>query len=392
MKVWVGFGPADAACLRAAAGVAGEAIPRVADVFYRSLLQDPQASALVQDAAQVQRLHRSLCTWMSGLFSGSYGPDYFEDRCAIGRTHVRVNLPQRFMFTGMSVVRRELDETLTRHAASDASEVCRALHKLLDLELALMLETNREHYVAKVREADRRIMQRRIDEVQHMASLGQLAASLAHEIKNPLAGISGAIQIISKDLTAAHPHFEIMREILRQIDRLDSAVKDLLIYARPKAPELDCSDVGETITNCLTLLSEDPQIKSLRIECHGMDRPVLTRLDRAQFAQVISNLLLNAAQACEGRGRVDISVSRQDGQVCVIVADDGPGMPEKVKARAQEPFFTTKTRGSGLGLPICRRIIEAHQGQLTIDSDPGRGTQVLIRLPDSIPETEESPA
>lgn len=214
-----------------------------------------------------------------------------------------------------------------------------------------------------------------------MASIGQLAASLAHEIKNPIAGISGAIQIISRDLQPDDPHFEIMREILRQIDRLDSTVKDLLIYARPKPPERRVCDVGEMIHNCLALLSEDPAMKTMQVEERGLDLGISTALDTTQFSQVVSNVVLNAAQACEGRGRVRITLTRDSAHVITTFSDDGPGMSPQVLKRALEPFYTTKARGTGLGLSICKRIIDAHHGTLQIDTSPHQGTTITVRLP-----------
>ena len=121
----------------------------------------------------------------------------------------------------------------------------------------------------------------------------------------------------------------------------------------------------------------------MRIEDQGLDRGIKSMLDEAQFSQVVCNLFLNAAQACHGRGTIRISVETRGDDVVVTVADDGPGMSKDTAQRALEPFFTTKARGTGLGLPICKRIIEAHQGTLSIETHTGRGTTITLCLPGS---------
>ncbi len=383
MKTRMNIGPAHAERLREIEPALAPYLSDVTDRFYDRLLADPQAREIINRHSNVEHLRKVLNGWMSELFDGVYEQAYFERRSRIGKAHVRVGLPERFMVIGMAIIRDELAGVIHRVRPHDMTADLSTLDKLLDLELAIMLEAYRESYVAEIRAADMRAMRRQLQEVQHMATIGQLAASLAHEIKNPLAGISGAIQIISQGMDRSDPHYEIMREILRQIDRLDSAVKDLLIYARPKPPERRECDVGMAIRSCLALLNEDPTVKSMRIEDQSLDRGIKSMLDEAQFAQVMSNLFLNAAQACRGRGTIRINVETRDNDVVVTVEDDGPGMPKDTAQRALEPFFTTKARGTGLGLPICKRIIEAHQGTLSIETHTGRGTTIRIRLPGS---------
>ncbi len=172
-----------------------------------------------------------------------------------------------------------------------------------------------------------------------------------------------------------------MQEILRQIDRLDNAVKDLLTYARPTPPKLRVHDVGAVIRRALTVLSEDPAVKAITVVCTGFDHGVEGLLDATQFEHVVSNLVINAAQACNGAGQVTLSVARHRKNVEVRIKDNGEGMPEETAERALEPFFTTKTRGTGLGLSICKRIIDEHRGTLMIESRPQHGTTVTLTLP-----------
>jgi signal transduction histidine kinase len=381
IKTCIGLDDRDAERLCRLGPLLQSEIPHIVETFYRLMLADPEAKATFTDEEQLDRQRAVIGQWMNELFQGSYDKQYFEHRCEIGRTHVRVHLPQRFMFSGMNVIRTQLSRAIQALDLPDCQDTIDSLNKLLDLELAIMLETYREHYVARIREADRNTMQQQMDEVQHMASLGQLAASLAHEIKNPLAGISGAIQIMSRDIGTEHRHHSVMSEILAQIDRLDSAVKDLLIYARPKPPELRSCDIGETIRSSLVVLREDPAIKTITIEYEGLERETNVMLDRRQFEQVISNLVLNAAQACNGVGIVTLRVNENPDTVTLAISDDGAGMSAEVVEKAMDPFFTTKARGTGLGLSICKRIVDAHRGELHLDTKPSQGTTVTISLP-----------
>ena len=390
MKAWIGLTSSEADQLRLVGPRLQARFPDVVELFYHTLLKDPEAKAVFRDDAQIRRVQDLLNTWIQELFEGRYDEAYFEKRSKIGRTHVRVELPQRFIFTAMSLIRTELTQLIQALDLPDTLRTTEALHKLLDLELAIMLETYRESFVDKVREADRIIMQRQLDEVQHMATIGQLAASLAHEIKNPLAGISGAVQVISSEMEDSHPHRQIMKEILQQIDRLDSAVDDLLIYARPKPPELRQADVGQVIRNCLNVLRGDPSLQTLTVKCEGADHHLDATIDSVQMEQVISNLVLNAAQACNSDGQITVALAATDDKLMIRVQDNGEGMSEETRKRALEPFFTTKAKGTGLGLSICAHIVQAHQGSLQITSTPGVGTRVEICLPRRPPAMVET--
>jgi signal transduction histidine kinase len=382
LKAGCGLTESDAARLRDAGSVVEAGFPRVVDVFYEKLFADPEARRVLEaEPGRVERLRRALLLWIRELFGGGYDEAYFERRCNIGHVHVRVELPQRFMFFGMAVIRQELHTLLADARIDDAQRVRDALDKLLDLELAVMLETYREAYVERIRTADSKAVKRQLDEMEHMAQIGTLAASLAHEIKNPLAGISGAIQVLSSQLDRTHPHRASMGEILKQVERLDDTVKDLLSYARPRAPDLSPRDVGQTIRDCLTLLREDPILHRVDVHCKGLDAGIAAHIDPKQFEQVIANLLINAAQACDGSGRVTIELSARPSDVEIRVLDNGRGMSDETRARALEPFFTTKARGTGLGLSICQRIIEGHHGALRIESSSPRGTIIAVTLP-----------
>ncbi len=216
---------------------------------------------------------------------------------------------------------------------------------------------------------------------ERLAAIGELAASLAHEIKNPLAGISGAMEIIRERFALEDPHREIIGEVLHQIERLDNTVRDLLVYARPTPPDKRPTNLEELIDAVLTVLARERQLQPLQVIKHYPDQPTALNVDPDQMEQVFMNIVLNAAQAMTRPGQLVIRLTSEDGWCRVSFSDNGPGMIQEVARRAFEPFFTTKTRGTGLGLSICRKIVESHGGKMELKTALGEGSTVTVGLP-----------
>ena len=378
----VGFGPEDAQRLRALAPVARPFVKRVVDRFYDQLLTHPTAAAVFTGGSeQVDRLRASLTDWLKDLLSGTYDQAYFDRRLRIGTIHVRVGLPQHFMVTGMHLVREELARHLFEAKLPDLRMSLVSLDRILSLDLAIMLQSYQESHSEQVRTTERHAVREQLTRAEHLAEIGRLAASLAHEIKNPLAGMSGAIQIIRGEMRPDDPHRPVLQEILGQIGRLDATVKDLLLYARPTPPRAAPLVLGDVVGRVLNVLREEPSLQKVRITQGTFAADALVRADDTQMEQLVMNLLLNAAHASPEGGTIHIGVSRQMDRVRLTVVDHGVGMSEDVRERAFEPFFTTKTKGTGLGLSICRRIVDAHDGIIELQSRPGGGTQVIVDLP-----------
>jgi PAS domain S-box-containing protein len=212
-----------------------------------------------------------------------------------------------------------------------------------------------------------------------LTKLGEMAAVVAHEVKNPIAGIRGALQVILSRMPADQRDRAIVVEIIDRLDSLSNIVRDLLLYARPAPPKHDLVDVRSILESTAALLKRDPALSEVTLEVHGAPPPVSG--DGEQLRVVFQNLIINAAQAMGGRGAIDVMI-REDGSACrIAIRDHGPGMPADVLARAFDAFFTTKHRGTGLGLAIARRVVEAHRGEMAISSTPGTGTTVTITLP-----------
>lgn len=384
MKRYVGLSEKDGQRLADLKGRIAPRLSGMADVFYETLIRHPGARAVFEDdLGRIDRLKCSLLIWLGELFDGIYDDAYFERRCRIGRVHVLVNLPPHYMFTAMNVLRRELSTAIEELNPPDRPAVLASLHKVLDLELAIMNETFREDSMSKLREVEQARHRAELSRSEHLAAVGELAASLAHEIKNPLAGISGAIQIFGDELAEDHPHKEIIAESLRQIDRLDAAVKDLLIYARPRPPVFAPASILPLLERTVMILREEPAFKGVRVEVVSADGDRVLRVDERMLQQVFANLLINAAHACRNTGKIRCVVSPGENSVRITIEDNGIGMDSAALKRAFEPFFTTKARGTGLGLAICKRIVESHDGAITLESRPGHGTRAIIDLPEA---------
>jgi PAS domain S-box-containing protein len=216
-----------------------------------------------------------------------------------------------------------------------------------------------------------------------LARLGEMAAVLAHEVKNPLAGIRGAIQIIGGRLPKDGKDALITQEIISRIDALNGLMKDLLLFARPPQPKPITVDLAALVRATADLLNADPALKDIHVEMDG-SAPVV-RADPDLLKIVFVNLLVNGAHAMDGHGTIHVSLSGLDSTAEVTFTDSGPGIPEDVRARMFTPFFTTKSRGSGLGLPTAKRLVEAHNGTIGIACPPGGGTRVSVRLPAAVP-------
>jgi signal transduction histidine kinase len=392
LKRYIGFDDRDASNVHSLAPVVADHLPAVVDRFYGEILRFPGAKeVLAEGPQQVGRLRKTLTTWLESLFGGTYDAAYMQQRAQIGRVHVQVGLQQRYMFTAMEVIRQDLKPVILNAAIPDPEAKLESLHKLLALESAVMAESYYLVFAEQVRAIERRTMQERLTQAEHLAQIGRLAASLAHEIKNPLAGISGAIQVIRDAMEPSAPHRPILAEILRQINRLDQTVKDLLVYARPVPPRFDRCNITRVVERLTTLLKREPTIQRVRFE-HTVDHRPLPSVeaDENQIEQLLMNLVLNAAHASEDGGLVTLTTRPVATGVYLEVQDHGHGMDEETCRRALEPFFTTKSRGTGLGLPICKRIVESHGGTLTIDSAAGRGTTVRVELPHRQPAEKQA--
>jgi PAS domain S-box-containing protein len=212
-----------------------------------------------------------------------------------------------------------------------------------------------------------------------LARLGEMAAVVAHEVKNPLAGIRGALQVIGGRMPDTSRDKAIVGDIVARLDSLNDIVHDLLVFARPREPKLGPVPLAELLEETAALLKKDPAHAGVDVTIAG-DRPVI-RADAELLQTVFLNLLLNAAQASGAAGEVRVAISGSNGAARVAIADRGPGIPADVREKIFEPFFTTKHRGTGLGLPTAKRVVDRHHGAIEFSCPPEGGTTVTVTLP-----------
>ena len=217
-----------------------------------------------------------------------------------------------------------------------------------------------------------------------LAQVGKMASIVAHEVKNPLAGIRGAMQVISRRFAPESAEQAIAREVITRIDTLNNIVQDLLQFGRPRQPVIAPVPVDALVRDTIALLREDPKLHGVAIEVEAPQVVVQGDLELLKLA--LSNLVINSAQAMNGQGHIRISAASEDGWHEIRVLDSGPGIPPAVRERLFEPFFTTKHRGTGLGLATARRILEAHGGTIELECPASGGTLATLRLPVSSSE------
>jgi signal transduction histidine kinase len=216
---------------------------------------------------------------------------------------------------------------------------------------------------------------------EHFATLGELATGLAHEIRNPLAGIAGVIEIVARDLPQTSPARAVVKDVKEEVTQINRILTDLLDTARPRRPEMILCDLNATVEHAVMLVRQQILTKPIQIEFTPIAGLNAVEHDPDQIHQVLLNLLLNSVQAIESSGLVRIAVFEQGKTAMVTVTDTGHGIATEDLPNIFRPFYTTKGSGTGLGLSLARRIIEAHHGQISVESHRGKGTTFSIILP-----------
>ncbi len=344
---------------------------RIVDDFYEAIDRHPEARDVITSREQTERLKKTLVSWLDRLLRGPHDAAYVEARSRIGRVHVRINLPQQFMFTAMNRIRTQLLGVV--HDTLPNREQCvtaaHAVNAALDIELAIMLDTYREDLLAKQRATER------------LATIGQLAASIGHELRNPLGIIESSLFLMQKQVEKAAIDDEVFEKhrarISNQIKHCGKTITDLLELARDRPPRRRPLEVASVVDSALDTAAISPEITVKIVISDGL---TLTG-DGDQIRQVLINLLSNAGAALDGSGGIAIEAEREKDGTVMRVRDDGPGIPKADHERVFEALYTTKAKGTGLGLALCRRIITAHGGEIGLEP-ANHGACFRVWLPD----------
>jgi PAS domain S-box-containing protein len=222
--------------------------------------------------------------------------------------------------------------------------------------------------------------------VEQLARFGELAAGLAHEIKNPLAGIQGAVDILIQRREANDPERTVLENVRREVERINNTVHQLLQRARPRVLNVRPASINDTARQAVNLARAGltgERRHRICIEFIPAPEPPVLPIDGAQLEDAILNLILNAVEAIEHEGAVTVRVNHDhdDGHVVIEVTDTGRGIAAEDLQRIFSPFYTTQPNGTGLGLPAVRRIARAHGGRVDVTSTVGNGSTFVIRLP-----------
>ena len=239
--------------------------------------------------------------------------------------------------------------------------------------------------IKKLEEANTRIEElheKQMEKAEHLASLGEIAAGLAHDIKNPISGMKGALEIIYNKTDDSDTNKEVFKEVLIQIDKIDQTIQDLLRYAKPK--ELNIREVPfeECVDHVVKLAQMQVKNKDIQFNVSSTEKNIHTCLDADKIQEVLLNLILNSVAAIPEKGTTTINSTIQNNKDLIIsISDNGTGIKKEYLSQIFQPFFTTKSQGTGLGLSICQKAIAAHSGTLDVKSEEGKGTTFTIRLP-----------
>jgi two-component system sensor histidine kinase PilS (NtrC family) len=224
-------------------------------------------------------------------------------------------------------------------------------------------------------------MEDHVKRVEKMAAIGEMAAGLAHEIKNPLASLSGSIQLLKEDIRYDPDHDRLMQIILREADRLSLLVSNFLLYARPPAGKVEPVELDKVLIETTELFEKDGSTDGRISTTSNIESGIWIEMDPVHLRQILWNLLLNAAEAIDGAGKISIEMyGERNKDAWVKIIDDGCGMSRETLKSIFDPFFTTKTSGTGLGLSIVHRILQAYDSRLDVDSEPSKGTSVTLKL------------
>jgi signal transduction histidine kinase len=231
------------------------------------------------------------------------------------------------------------------------------------------------------REEIERLHRTQMSRAEHFATLGEVATGLAHEIRNPLAGIAGVIEIIGRDLPTSSPARAVVKDVRSEIARINHIVTDLLQTARPHPPKVQKSDLNTTVEHAVMLGRQQAMAKGIEIALHKDPSLPEVEHDSDQIHQVLLNLLLNSQQAIDAKGRIEVNVERKGSTAVIEVKDNGRGIAPEHLPNIFRPFYTTKGDGTGLGLSLARRIVEDHHGRIDVTSTLGKGTTFAVVLP-----------
>lgn len=387
LQSYIGYSPEDAQRVRGARRYLQPHIPPLIDDFYAEIERHADTrSVLTGGAAQIERLKGSLRLWLDELLGSDDGDDYIRRRWRVGLRHSEIGLDQIYALAALARLRRGLCQRLYeawQGSADDLLPTVLALNKRLDLDLIII-----EASYQSARQAQQQRTER-------LAAIGQMAGGLAHELRNPLNVIKTSAYYLQRARDPAPSKVEThLERIERQVRTADDVITALSNFARMPMPILEPVRLRQLLQQVFEqegLQAEAPsdtdssennnQQAGLQLTLDLPDDLQAVKADSMQLAIVFGNLIRNAREAMPEGGNLQVWAQPEDGHIEINFSDNGPGVSPEDLPRILEPLYTTKARGIGLGLALCRGILEKHHGQLSVTSLPGQGATFTVRLP-----------
>ena len=369
LQSYVGWTEADAQRMQQIGPLLAPHFPDLVEDFYSEIERHPDARKVITGGAeQVSRLKGTLVLWLQQLVSGQYDADYVFRRWKIGYRHVEIGLDQVFTNVALSRLRRGLLRLLDQCWTGpdpEPQEIRGILNTLLDLDLALIEDAYQTEYLLRQRAAER------------LALIGQVAGGIAHELRNPLNVVKTSVYYLlnarnpSPEKAASH-----LERIGRQVEHAEEVIAALVRFAKMSLPDLRSIEISEVIHSALQAIEPPANVRTAHVCPDGL-RVVA---DGDQLRIVLENLIRNAYDAMPDGGELTVTVEVRRPYVDIHVADTGTGIESERLQRVMDPFYSTKSRGVGLGLAMAKALTEKNNGRISVRSEVGKGTTFTVGL------------
>ena len=371
LKSFVGFDQEDATRLRELEPLVAPHYDRVVDRFFEALQDNQHTRGIFEDSDQIERAQEAVYAWLEDVFRGQYGESYREHREQIGERHVEVGLKPQYMFVAMNLLRTELTRIVVE---DDPDEIALAdalgsIDRILDLELTLMLNGYWNALIAEKAEAGL-----------------ELATRLAHEIRNPLNAIGLNLTLLERKLASVldkdGKYNSTLQAIRTELQRVEGLTKEIKEYAQPISPSPSWHRLPDLLDEIEAAYASTLEANSIELETDLGEEAHQIFCDPEHFKRALVNLVENAIEAIDHEGTIEVEVRAQNGRTVMEVTDTGDGITPTATDRVFDLFYTTKASGTGIGLPIVKKIVDAHQGTVEFLSHSNRdGTSIRLTLP-----------
>jgi len=370
LQRYVGWSPTDSAIANSLLPMAEPSFATLVEDFYAEIEQHPAAREVITGGtAQIERLKEKLVIWLRELLSGKYDADYVFRRWKIGYRHVEIGLDQVYTNVALSRLRKGLLQVLEREWKSSPTELLQArtiLNTLIDLDLALIEDAYQTEYMFRKQSTERLVL------------IGQVAGGIAHELRNPLNVVKTSVFYLLNARNAPPEKIsQHLERIERQVGIANDVITSLTNFARLPLADRHPFDVASFLQE---LIESTERPGNIELTVKSSDDLPSALADIGQIRIVLTNLIRNAIEAMPEGGTLQLRAQNTEPYLEIRIEDNGPGIEPAHLIRIMEPFYSTKPRGIGLGLPMAKAIVEKNGGRLFVESEVGRGTTFTVHL------------